>query len=168
MTEGEKFPEPLTAKKTASRLRNDQFPNPVNLEGKGYQKFQPPKENAKIESSLILLKNITDEALNFLKEYKGAKSSEQRSELRVFFSALRSIGEVFKRTLKHPADMERIFSDSTFVGSFSFLVKGIKSKIMPDLESVNAKILLKEGKDFLIPAEIYLASRTGENVKEHE
>lgn len=160
MPENEQFPEPLSEEKTASRLRNQLFPESVNLKGKGYIDFPLPIDEKNLEEYISVWKNDCAVALSALKDYK--REGYRESLARKCIAGLFVLSQGFYRLLKHPVDIDRLLEDAESFQLFRELVKGIKESGMVDSLESSAlsrnREIAKIARKYLMEAEIYLAS----------
>src|SRR3989338_4753270 len=177
MPRSEQFPEPLSEGEFVARIQKQQFPNPTNLNGKGYLQFLESLPSETIEERLAYLRRKCYEGLSRLKDFEGDVTSEARDRAIKASKCLQEfvfLFQVLNNHLRSPKDIEHVFEDTEFSEKFAELVRClrksdifsfyewyIKTQAHYSTETQRTEAIMGLGEYFkmFMQADIYLASR---------
>lgn len=145
---------------------------------KGYLQFPEPLTEAELNHEIIQLKDdcLTGLfALSQLQRYKD-ENPDPPCVLGHSFISFSKIISTLNNNIKNPTDLEKVISDPDFFNNFKQLIMGIRKSGILDvaedflktahLRKDKANVsrvngLIKEVKDGLLQADIYIASHLG-------
>lgn len=153
--------------------RYDMPESGVNLEGKGYSTFPARLSEENYVSMRMGLRRFCVGVIDSIRLSGEVQATPSILLMLSGVSGLHDILQLAEGYFKHPADIERLFSDPDFYPPFVFLVKEIKeSKIIEAMEKdsishryyqkgESPSVLAITARNDLLRADIYLSSHLG-------